>query len=83
MSPTHRRTSATATAATTACLLFVLVAGGAAFAGTVAGEAKEANNKKPAEQAETLRKAETKKVCMVNDQLFERDQIPVEVQGKT
>src|SRR5262245_55931444 len=23
------------------------------------------------------------KVCMVNDQLFERDQIPVEVEGKT
>lgn len=26
---------------------------------------------------------ETKKVCMVNDALFEKDQIPVEVEGKT
>jgi YHS domain-containing protein len=30
-----------------------------------------------------LQKVETKKVCMVNDQLFGRDQIPVEVQGRT
>jgi YHS domain-containing protein len=26
---------------------------------------------------------ETKKVCMVNDALFQKDQIPVEVEGKT
>jgi len=85
MSPTHRSILATAAAAaaTTACFLFVLVAGGAALAGPVAGEAKEADKKPAEKQAETLRKAETKKVCMVNDQLFERDQIPVEVQGKT
>ena len=30
-----------------------------------------------------LRAVPAVKVCMVNDQLFERDQIPVEVDGKT
>lgn len=28
-------------------------------------------------------KVESKKVCMVNDALFQKDQIPVEVEGKT
>lgn len=28
-------------------------------------------------------RVEAKKVCMVNDALFEKDQIPVEVEGKT
>jgi YHS domain-containing protein len=30
-----------------------------------------------------LKRVETKKVCMVNNQVFEKDQIPVSVQGKT
>jgi YHS domain-containing protein len=30
-----------------------------------------------------LKRVETKKVCMVNDQLFEKDQIPIAVAGKT
>ncbi|HYO12045.1 MAG TPA: TRASH domain-containing protein [Thermoanaerobaculia bacterium] len=30
-----------------------------------------------------LKRVETKKVCMVNNQVFEKDQIPVNVQGKT
>jgi YHS domain-containing protein len=30
-----------------------------------------------------LKRVETKKVCMVNNQLFDKDQIPIEVQGKT
>ena len=30
-----------------------------------------------------LRPVEAKKVCMVNEQVFERDQIPVEVEGRT
>lgn len=30
-----------------------------------------------------LRPVEAKKVCMVNEQVFERDQIPVEVNGRT
>jgi hypothetical protein len=49
-----------------------------AAAGTaLAGEAKPGKAEK--EAAPALRRAETKKVCMVNDQLFERDQIPVAV----
>jgi len=31
----------------------------------------------------TLKRVETKKVCMVNNTVFEKDQIPVAVQGKT
>ena len=57
--------------------LAALAAAGAA----VAGEAKPGKAEK--EAAPALRRAETKKVCMVNDQLFERDQIPVAVDGKT
>lgn len=34
------------------------------------------------EKAE-LKRVETKKVCMVNNQVFEKDQIPVAVGGKT
>lgn len=30
-----------------------------------------------------LKKVPTKKVCMINNQVFEKDQIPVAVQGKT
>jgi YHS domain-containing protein len=30
-----------------------------------------------------IRPVETKKVCMVNNQVFEKDQIPVVVEGKT
>jgi YHS domain-containing protein len=30
-----------------------------------------------------LKRVETKKVCMVNNQVFEKDQIPVSVDGKT
>jgi YHS domain-containing protein len=38
----------------------------------------------PAFAAEpALQKVEAKKVCMVNDQLFGKDQIPVEVEGRT
>jgi YHS domain-containing protein len=31
----------------------------------------------------TLKQVETKKVCMINNQAFEKDQIPVQVEGKT
>jgi YHS domain-containing protein len=34
-------------------------------------------------QAESLTKVEAKRVCMVNDTVFPRDQIPVEVGGRT
>lgn len=30
-----------------------------------------------------LKPVETKKVCMVNNQVFEKDQIPVQVEGRT
>ena len=33
--------------------------------------------------AEPLKKAAPKRVCMVNDTLFPKDQIPVQVDGKT
>lgn len=33
--------------------------------------------------APALQKVEAKKVCMVNDAVFAKDQIPVEVQGRT
>ena len=36
-----------------------------------------------AQAAEPLQRVEAKKVCMINNQLFAKDQIPVEVQGKT
>lgn len=34
-------------------------------------------------QSKPLQRVEAKKVCMINEQVFERDQIPVEVDGKT
>jgi YHS domain-containing protein len=55
--------------------LAALAAAGAAMA----GEAKPGKK----ETAPALHRVETKKVCMVNDQVFERDQIPVAVDGKT
>lgn len=36
-----------------------------------------------AEEKAELKRVETKKVCMVNNQVFEKDQIPVAVNGKT
>jgi YHS domain-containing protein len=35
------------------------------------------------ETSPVLKRVETKKVCMVNNQVFEKDQIPVAVGGKT
>lgn len=57
-------------AAAFAFLLAALVAS-AAFAG-------EGKSTQPA-----LKRVETKKVCMINNQLFEKDQIPVQVEGRT
>jgi YHS domain-containing protein len=51
----------------TLCLTVLLAAGAA-----LAGDAKSG-----------LKRVEAKKVCMVNDQLFEKDQIPVAFEGKT
>jgi YHS domain-containing protein len=33
--------------------------------------------------AAPLKRVETKKVCMINNQVFEKDQIPIEVEGRT
>ena len=52
------------------CLAMIAGTAGLAFAGS--------DGVKPA-----LKQVETKKVCMVNNQVFDKDQIPVEVQGKT
>lgn len=30
-----------------------------------------------------LKRVETKKVCMINNQVFEKDQIPIQVEGRT
>jgi YHS domain-containing protein len=66
--------------ATALLLLFALgVAPPALHAEEPTGEAAPA----PADPAPALQRVETKKVCMVNDAVFERDQIPVEVEGKT
>lgn len=35
------------------------------------------------ETSPVLKRVETKKVCMINNQVFEKDQIPVQVNGKT
>lgn len=37
----------------------------------------------PLASAEPLQRVEAKRVCMVNDNLFPKDQIPVQVSGKT
>jgi YHS domain-containing protein len=38
---------------------------------------------KGAGAAKVTRVENVKKVCMVNDQLFDKDQVPVEIEGKT
>jgi YHS domain-containing protein len=55
--------------AATLCMVALLVSA-LAFAGE--------NGVRPA-----LKRVETKKVCMVNNAVFEKDQIPVQVSGKT
>jgi YHS domain-containing protein len=42
-----------------------------------------ATDKAAATQTPSLHEVPANKVCMVNDQLFAKDQIPVEVEGKT
>lgn len=60
--------SRTFVAALTLCMFSLLVSA-LAFAGNEGGK--------------TLKRVETKKVCMVNNAAFEKDQIPVQVSGKT
>lgn len=37
----------------------------------------------PASESQSLRRVETSKVCMANDKLFDKEQIPVVVDGRT
>ncbi|HEX5761062.1 MAG TPA: hypothetical protein VF121_17885 [Thermoanaerobaculia bacterium] len=80
MSRSYRARLQQIAAAATCVAAFVV--GGLAAGVALAGEAKPAKQAEKKTAAKLVR-AETKKVCMVNDQVFERDQIPVPVEGKT
>lgn len=62
--------SRTFVATLTLCMVALLVSA-LAFAGNEGGKTA------------SLKRVETKKVCMVNNAVFEKDQIPVQVSGKT
>lgn len=67
-------------------LAFLLAASvaGLACAGGEANDSQAAQVTPVAEaQTASLKRVETKKVCMINNQVFEKDQIPVEVEGRT
>jgi len=70
--------------ATLAFLLAASVAG-LACAGEANSSTEQAPQVTPVAEAQTasLKRVETKKVCMINNQVFEKDQIPVEVEGRT
>lgn len=68
--PDSTRSSRRPALAALVLLAFALVAG-LAYAAT---DGKAKSNLKP---------VETKKVCMINNQVFEKDQIPVQVEGRT
>jgi len=53
------------------------------LAALVAGLAFAQNDRKEGATTTVLKRVETKKVCMINNQVFEKDQIPVEVEGRT
>lgn len=67
-------------------LVVAALAVGFAFAG---GKDKQEKGETPAQVTpvaaapSSLKRVETKKVCMINNQVFEKDQIPVEVEGRT
>jgi len=65
-----------------AVLVLMLAVAGTGVALQMKGGGREAV-KTGAAQSTSLRKVETKKVCMVTNQVFEKDQIPVAVQGRT
>jgi YHS domain-containing protein len=68
--PDRKKSLATRLAVAALCAFVLLVAGlaSAAYAG---------------ETSPVLKRVEAKKVCMVNNQVFAKDQIPVQVNGKT
>lgn len=67
-----RKNSLPARLAVAALCAFVLLVAGLSSAAWAAGETSP-----------VLKRVETKKVCMINNQVFEKDQIPVQVNGKT
>lgn len=52
-------------------------------AALVAGLTFAQGNRKEGARTAALQQVETRKVCMINNQVFEKDQIPVEVEGRT
>jgi YHS domain-containing protein len=63
-------------------LVLMLAVAGTGVALQMKSSGREAV-KAGAAQSTSLRKVETKKVCMVTNRVFTKDQIPVTVQGKT
>jgi YHS domain-containing protein len=65
-------------------LAFSLLLGAALSSAQAAEEAAQPSAvEKTATAAQPLAVVEAKRVCMVNDQTFEKDQIPVEIEGRT
>lgn len=63
-------------------LILMLAVAGAGIALQMKGGGQPAVTTRAA-QSTSLRKVETKRVCMVTNRVFEKDQIPVAVQGRT
>jgi YHS domain-containing protein len=63
-------------------LILMLAAAGTGIALPIKDGGRAAANT-TAVQSASLRKVEVKKVCMVTNRVFAKDQIPVAVQGKT
>lgn len=63
--------------------LAAAVSAAALLTAVSAAPALAADSKAAAKPAAAVTKVEPKKVCMINNELMDKDQIPVEVQGKT
>jgi YHS domain-containing protein len=61
-------------------LLLAALAAGLTFA---QGKGKDDAASAVSPVSAALQRVETQKVCMINNQVFEKDQIPVEVEGRT
>lgn len=63
--------------------LAAAVSAAALLVATASTPALGADSKSAAKPAPAVTKVEPKKVCMINNEFMDKDQIPVEVQGKT
>jgi YHS domain-containing protein len=63
-------------------LVLAALAAGLTFAQAKKG-GEEATGQTTPTSTSVLQRVETRKVCMINNQVFEKDQIPVEVEGRT